>query len=171
LLLAAALRPVHNAGMESHEVLREALKVTSAKQVASDMNLSLSLVYKWAEPPVPDAPAHNPLDRIDQVIQSTGDARILQWLCERSGGFFIQNPKARHPRPDYLIPATNEIVQEFADLLAVVAAAASDNTINPAEASRIRVRWEQLKGVTETFVRSCESGNFAGLRPPAGDHA
>ena len=165
------MRPVQNARMESHEVLREALKATSAKQIASDMNLSLSLVYKWTEAPAPDAASHNPLDRIDQLIQSTRDRRILQWLCERSGGFFIRNPKARHPHPDDLIPATNEIVQEFADLLAVVASSASDNAINAAEASRIRARWEQLKGVTETFVRSCESGNFAGLRPPAGDHA
>ena len=43
--------------------------------------------------------------------------------------------------------------------------------INPGEAAKIRARWEQLKGATETFVRSCEGGNFAGLRPEEGDHA
>jgi len=32
--------------MESHEILREALQKTSAKQVAADLNLSLSLIYK-----------------------------------------------------------------------------------------------------------------------------
>ncbi|HAA05145.1 MAG TPA: hypothetical protein DCE18_17505, partial [Syntrophobacteraceae bacterium] len=45
--------------------------------------------------------------------------------CQRAGGFFIRNPKTINPHPSYLIPATNEIVQEFADLLAVVAAAAA----------------------------------------------
>lgn len=153
--------------MESHEVLRETLKAASAKQVAADMNLSLSLVYKWAEQPTADSPASNPLDRIDQLLRCTRDVRILQWLCERSGGFFIRNPEACHPHPSHLIPATNQVVQEFADLLAVIAAASSDNAITQAEARKIRSRWEQLKGATETFVRSCESGNFGDLPPKA----
>ena len=112
-------------------------------------------------------PASNPLDRIDQLLRCTRDVRILQWLCERSGGFFIRNPESCHPHPSHLIPATNQVVQEFADLHAVIAAAASDNTITAAEARKIRSRWEQLKGATETFVRSCESGNFGDLPPKA----
>ncbi len=34
--------------MESHELLKEVLKKTSAKQIAAEMSLSLSLIYKWA---------------------------------------------------------------------------------------------------------------------------
>ena len=152
--------------MRSHEVLREVLKSTSAKQISSDLNLSLSLIYKWAETPDPEAlsQSYNPLDRVDQLFQSTRDLRLIHWICERSGGFFIRNPKTTHSHPDYLIPATNQIVQEFADLLAVVASAAADNSITPAEAKKIRGRWEQLKTVTETFVHCCESGNFNDLR-------
>lgn len=152
--------------MRSHEVLREVLKSTSAKQISSDLNLSLSLIYKWAETPDPEAlsQSYNPLDRVDQLFQSTRDLRLIHWICERSGGFFIRNPKTTHSHPDYLIPATNQIVQEFADLLAVVASAAADNTITPAEAKKIRARWEQLKTVTETFVHCCESGNFNDLK-------
>ena len=66
--------------------------------------------------------------------------------------------------PSYLIPATNEIVQEFADLLAVVAAAAADNQITQKESQQIRARWEELKSVTETFVACCEEGNFRPLK-------
>ena len=66
--------------------------------------------------------------------------------------------------PDFLIPATNEIVQEFADLLAVVAQAAADNRISPAESRKIRARWEELKSVTETFVHCCEQGNFQPIK-------
>ena len=36
--------------MQSHELLREVLQKTSAKQVAADLGLSLSMIYKWAEP-------------------------------------------------------------------------------------------------------------------------
>ena len=67
------------------------------------------------------------------------------------------------------MPATNQIVQEFADLLAVIATAATDNQITKPESKNIRARWEELKCVTEGFVRCCEEGNFTAIRkePPA----
>ena len=151
--------------MQSHELLREVFQKTSAKQVAADLGLSLSMIYKWAEPDEGDGSGSvNPLDRVEALIRSTSDPRLVQWICQRAGGFFIQNPKTTKPHPDYLIPATNEIVQEFADLLAVIAGAAADNQITPPEAKKIRARWEELKTVTETFVACCEEGNFAALR-------
>lgn len=150
--------------MQSHDVLREVLKSTSAKQIAADLNLSLSLIYKWTEPPSPDAPNSNPLDRVEQLYKSTEDLRLIHWICQKAGGFFIKNPHVHHAHPEFLIPATNEIVQEFADLLAVIATSAADNHINEAEAKKIRARWEQLKTVTETFVSCCEKGNFRPLR-------
>jgi hypothetical protein len=151
--------------MQSHELLREVIQKTSAKQVSSDLNLSLSMIYKWAEADEGDGSgAVNPLDRIEQLIRSTNDRRLVQWICEKAGGFFILNPKTNQPHPDFLIPATNEIVQEFADLLAVIAMAAADNQITPKEAKNIRGRWEELKSVTEGFVACCEQGNFAELK-------
>lgn len=152
--------------MQSHEVLKEVLKQTSAKQIASDMGLSLSLIYKWTEAPAEDAGsgASNPLDRIDQLLKSTGDRRIAQWVCERAGGFFIANPDHQTAHAYSLIPVTNEIVQEFADMLAVIAIAASDSMVTKEEAKQIRRRWEELKSVTEGFVHAAERGNFAALK-------
>jgi transposase len=148
--------------MQSHELLREVFHDGSAKQVAADLGLSLSMVYKWAEPRETDtgSGSTNPLDRVEALIDSTKDARIAQWVCQRAGGFFIKNPKAQWPHPYQVIPATNQIVQEFADMLGVIAEAAGDNHINKAEAKAIRARWEELKSVTEGFVRCCEEGNF-----------
>jgi len=157
--------------MHSHEILREVFQQCSPKQVASELGLSLSMIYKWAEPA--DATAGsgctNPLDRIDALLRCTNDRRLVQWVCQRAGGFFILNPKTTKPHPSFLIPATNEIVQEFADLLAVIATAAADNQISRKEAQQIRARWEELKSVTETFVACCEQGNFSLLKekPPA----
>jgi len=158
--------------MQSHELLREVFKTKSPKQIAEDVGLSVSVVYKWAEPPGNPTAHHseatarpggsgitNPLDRIEALLQSTGDRRIAQWVCQRAGGFFIQNPK-HIPEPHYLIPATNQIVQEFADLLHVIAKAAHDNEVTSGEAKQIRARWEELKSVTEGFVAACEQGNF-----------
>jgi len=147
--------------MQSHELLKEVLKKNSAKQIAAEMALSISLIYKWAEIPPDDSGhgANNPLDRIEQLLRITGDRRIAQWVCERAGGFFITNPEAG-PHPHALIPATNSIVQEFADMLQVIASAAADQKITANEATSIRARWEELKTVTEGFVRSAESGKF-----------
>lgn len=154
--------------MQSHELLKEVLKKTSAKQISADMGLSLSLIYKWAEPPEDGtgSGANNPLDRIDQLLRITNDPKIAQWVCERAGGFFITNPKHR-PHDYSLIPSTNTIVQEFADMLGVIAVAAADNHISPAEAKAIRRRWEDLKSVTEGFVHHSEEGNFAAIKQEA----
>lgn len=150
--------------MQSHELLREIFQKTSAKQIASDLNLSLSMIYKWAEPDESGGSgAANPLDRIEALIRTTNDPRIVQWICQRAGGFFIQNPKTHHAHPHFLIPATNEILQEFADLLEVIANAAADNQISEKEAKSIRARWEELKSVTESFVACCEAGNFRAI--------
>ena len=62
-----------------------------------------------------------------------------------------------------LVPATNDIVQQFANMLGVIAAAASDQEITETEAKHIRAQWEGLKSVTEGFVQAAEGGNFSGL--------
>ena len=153
--------------MQAHEVMREVLKKTSAKQIAADMNLSLSLIYKWAEPPEDESGsgANSPLDRVGQLIRITNDARIAQWVCEQADGFFIRNPHVQ-PTTDTL-RATNDIVQEFADMLATIATAAADHAISKDEAKTIRRRWEELKSVTEGFVKAAESGNYGPLKAPA----
>ncbi|HUL51289.1 MAG TPA: phage regulatory CII family protein [Candidatus Nitrosotalea sp.] len=155
--------------MESHELLREVLQKSSAKHIAAELGLSLSMIYKWSEPDDgTGSGAANPLDRIDALVRCTNDTHIVHWLCERAGGFFIKNPKATWPHPIHLMPATNEIVQEFADLLAVIATAATDNQISKQEARTIRARWEELKSVTEGFVQCCEEGNFQPIKHAAG---
>ena len=153
--------------MHSHEVMREVLKKTSAKQIAAGMRLSLSLIYKWAEKPEDESGsgAGSPLDRVGELIRITGDARVAQWVCEQAGGFYIRNPKnLAVDQP--LIPITNDIVHEFADMLASIATSAADSVITKGESQKIRARWEELKTVTEGFVAACESGNFGAINMP-----
>lgn len=152
--------------MQSYEILREVFQQCSPKQVAADLGLSLSMIYKWAEPPDPSSGSGstNPLDRVEMLLKCTNDMRLVQWICQKAGGFFIANPTKNRPHPSFLIPATNQIVQEFADLLAVIATAAKDNQICNKEAESIRARWEDLKRVTETFVSCCEEGSFGPIR-------
>ncbi len=151
--------------MHAHEVMKEVLKQTSAKQIAGDMGLSLSLIYKWAEPNDGEVAgaASSPLDRVGQLIRFTHDTRIAQWVCEQADGFYIRNPH-NLPPTEMLMPATNDILQEFADMLATIARASADNAISQDEAKTIRRRWEELKSVTESFVKAAESGAF-GVKP------
>ena len=147
--------------MKSHELMREVIQRANPKLVADALGVSVSMVYKWAEPTAGQGSgAVNPLDRVEALIQSTGDPRLAQWVCERSDGFFVPNPSVAKPRTYAVIPATNKIVQEFAGMLSVIASAALDNDINPQEAERIRGEWEGLKRVTESFVKACEEGDF-----------
>ena len=152
--------------MESHELLREVFDRKAPKEVSADLELSTSMIYKWAQPSNNEGGIENPLDRVEALYQSTGDPRLIQWICQRAGGFFILNPQ-NTPHPHFLIPATNEIVQEFADLLQVIALAAADNQITPEEAKQIRARWEELKSATEGFVVCSEQGNFGPMKKEA----
>lgn len=153
--------------MESHEVMKEVLKKTSAKQIAADMGLSLSLIYKWAELPEDDSGSGtgSPLDRVGQLIRISKDTRVAQWVCEQADGFYIRNPHNLPPNQP-LIPLTNGIVQEFADMLATIAISSADSVITKEEAKKIRGRWEDLKTVTEGFVRAAEIGNFGAKVEP-----
>jgi hypothetical protein len=159
--------------MEPHELMKEVLKRTSAKQIAADLGLSLSLIYKWTEEPMKEGgTSGSPLDRIRDLVRTTHDPAIPQWICEQAGGFFIRNPRNLPPnRP--LIPLTNDIVQEFADMLATIAQSSADSVITKDEARKIRARWEELKSVTEGFVHAAEEGTFNAdkLKPEAGKPA
>src|SRR5690348_8105865 len=67
----------HSYAMQSHELLREVFQKASAKQAASELGLSLSMIYKWAESPgqASGSGTANPLDRIEALHRCTGDLR------------------------------------------------------------------------------------------------
>jgi hypothetical protein len=151
--------------MESHEVLRQALRKTTPKAVASDLGISLSLVYKWAEKPTDDGSgSKNPLDRLLQIIDLSGDTGIVEWLCRQQNGHFVKNPEVNGHQIDHVLPATQEIIGQFSDLLNEISDAADDHSVTAAEADEIRQCWDKLKSYAEAFVRSCEAGDFKTMR-------
>lgn len=136
------------------------------KFIAGKLKVSPQLYHKWM---LPTGVAHdgrvNPPERVKQITQVTGDPQLVQWLCEQAGGYFVANA-APASLPAGLLPAENQTVREFGDLIAVVSVSAGDNCITAAEAADIRARWEQLKSVTEGFVRDCERGHFLNRQSP-----
>lgn len=147
--------------MKSHEVLKQAFDKSSPKAIASELGVSLSLVYKWAqEQSESGSGSRNPLDRLLEIVESTGHIQLIEWLCERTGGYYVKNPDSICDGSYQVLPATNEIVGQFSGLLARISQAALDNSITPDEAEDIRQSWDKLKSYAEGFVCCCEEGNF-----------
>jgi hypothetical protein len=155
--------------VESHTIIRAALERVSAKQVSQSLGVSLSTVYKWGEPPEENRGSGmtNPLDRAADLIRALSDPALIKWLCHGSGGFFVHNPRTRGDAPG-LVPATNNIIQQFADLLGAISQGAADHRITPQETKVIRRQWDELKTITEHFVRACEDGDYDTLRRELG---
>ena len=160
--------------MKSYDVIREAVDEPGVKAVAAALKVSPALVYKWCEPPAdegdPDqSGAKNPLDRVREMYTLTRDIRLVRWLCNQAGGFYVTNPAvpAGHRKDGSAVVAggvftsSQTMVREFSELLdAVTSSAGDDAVIEPAEADLIRGKWEDLKACVEAFVVDCERGTY-----------
>lgn len=152
--------------MRSDEILKAAADKIGVKALAAKLKLSPALVYKWCQPHDPDDPdasgALNPLDRLAEIVEATGDVEVVNWLCNRAGGFFVPDAEvdSRRMGADLLVGA-QQLVKEFSDMLEEVSRSiADDGTIDQPEAVKIRRHWEMLKRVAESFVLSSEAGLF-----------
>ena len=142
-------------------MLRIAFKETSPKVVASELGVSLSLIYKWAQNQSElGSGSRNPIDRLVNIFELTGHHGIIEHIAERCDGYFVRNPESHCTKGFQYLPATNEIVSQFSHLLTRISSAALDNSITTDEADEIRKVWDQLKGYAEGFVRCCEEGDF-----------
>jgi hypothetical protein len=153
--------------MESWDVLREATEEVGVKAIAAKLGLSTALVYKWCqEPPSRDPQASgalNPLDRVKVLYELTRDPRLINWLCQAAGGFFVPNPSPEPTRLDeQLLGVTQRVVEDFGQLLSEISRSIeNDGLITRLEADRIRRSWEHLKSQAERFVVACEKGLYA----------
>jgi len=154
--------------MKSHEVLKQVIEAVGTKQVASDLKVSSSLVYKWCSEPLDDdgerdpSGARNPLDRVIQMCESTGDRRSIEWLCQQVGGYFVESPEVDLSEvPSECIRHTQSLLADFSSLLQVISESiANEGRIDTRESRQIRWRWQQLQSQGEAFVRGCEGGLF-----------
>ena len=101
--------------MKSHEILKRCMGSVGVKSISADMNLSASLLYKWCHPKDhPDSPgADNPLDRLQRIVELTGDHGPVKWLCEQNNDYFIENSALESQSDIPLINVTRGILKEF----------------------------------------------------------
>ncbi len=152
--------------MKSCEILKTAADTIGVKALAAKLNLSPALVYKWCQDSNKEDPdssgARNPLDRLAEIVQATGDERVVNWLCHEAGGFFVHNPRAHGgDNETELLRRTQALVKEFSELLSTVTRSIEDDgQIEDKEADLIRREWETLKTTAESFVVACETGFY-----------
>jgi regulatory protein CII len=152
--------------VKSHDVMREAAEKVGVKALAAKLNLSTAMVYKWCQEAAKDDPAssgaRNPLDRMKEIFDITQDPKLINWLCNSAGGFFVQNPATPMGSPEgQLLGTTQRVVEDFGELLTAVSSSIeNDGQILPEEADRIRQVWESLKTEAERFVVACERGIY-----------
>jgi len=126
--------------------------------VARSLGISASLLYKWREPADQGSGQPNPLHRTAQLIQATGDTRIVDWLAQKAGGHFT--PAEAAAPAAALDQAANGLVREFGLLIAELAEASADQRMTPDETQRLRESWNRIRQRTEAFVRRCETGEY-----------
>lgn len=144
--------------------MREAVGDTSVKEVANEMGVSSSLIYKWCQEKGEDASgADNPLDRLLRFCEVTSSELPIQWLCEQVNAYYVENIRPGDPSDGELrvLDMTQRILKEFTDMLDTVSHSISnDGIVDKHEATLIRKEWEDLKRVGELFVLGCEMGQY-----------
>jgi hypothetical protein len=154
--------------MKSYEVIRQAVDEPGVKAVAAALKVSPALVYKWCEAPAEkedpeQSGAKNPLDRVREMFELTKDIRLVRWLCNCAGGFFVSNPvpELRKSLDETIFGETRAMVRDFSELLdEITESIEDDSAIDLGEADQIRQKWEDLKAVAERFVVGCEKGHY-----------
>lgn len=150
--------------MESYEVIRRAVNTIGVKAVAPKMRLSAALIYKWCQEPSSEDHAdasgsRNPLDRVKQLYELTGDVALIGWLCRQAGGYLVKNPEHTDSVDRTILNGTQRMIKEFSEVLGAVAESVTDGDgVDSQEAKRIRSEWEELKCLAESFVVACERG-------------
>ena len=92
----------------------------------------------------------------------TKDIRLIRWLCNSAGGFFVSNPvpELRKSLDETIFGETRAMVRDFSELLDEITESIEDDArIDAGEADQIRQKWEDLKAVGERFVIGCEKGH------------
>ncbi|MCA8946150.1 MAG: hypothetical protein KDB29_07985, partial [Planctomycetes bacterium] len=145
---------------------KQAVDRAGPKRVARALDVSLSLVYKWTQPPRtkknPAASgARNPLDKLVTIFHLSEDIEVIQFLCRIARGYYTSNPMLQGKVGHSFVTATVGALNEFADLMQLAEKSLTDDgRIDESEAKNLRKDWDRLKGRLEHFIVACEEGAY-----------
>lgn len=156
---------------DTHRILKQAVDRAGPKRISRALDVSLSLVYKWTQPPRtkknPAASgARNPLDKLVTIFHLSEDIELVQFLCRTARGYYTTNPDHQGKAGHSFVTATVTALNDFADLMQMAEKSLTDDgKIDEEEAKKLRKNWDRLKGRLEHFIVSCEEGAYDMSRP------
>jgi hypothetical protein len=156
---------------DTHRILKQAVDRAGPKRISRALDVSLSLVYKWTQPPRtkknPGASgARNPLDKLVTIFHLSEDIELVQFLCRVARGYYTTNPAQQGRAGHSFVTATVTALNDFADLMQMAEKSLTDDgKIDEEEARKLRKNWDRLKGRLEHFIVSCEEGAYDMSRP------
>jgi hypothetical protein len=151
---------------DTHGILKQAVDRAGPKRVSRALDVSLSLVYKWTQPPRtkknPNASgARNPLDKLLTIYHLSQDLEVIHFLCRVARGYYTANPQLDGKAALTFVSATVSALNDFADLMHHAEKSLTDDgEIDDDEARKLRKMWDKLKGRLEHFIVGCEEGRF-----------
>ncbi len=149
--------------MKSNELLEDVFKKHEAKDLTGSQKLALITLNKWVHPDGEmSVGTLNALERVALLIDETGDERIPQWICDRANGVFVHHSLVSGDVLADLLPAEQQTVNGFKELLLAISKPMKNLNISPDESQNIRQRWEELKTAMDHFVVCCEKEDYAG---------
>jgi hypothetical protein len=151
---------------DTHRILKQSVDRAGPKRVARALDVSLSLVYKWTQPPRtkknPGASgARNPLDKLVTIYHLSEDLELIQFMCRIARGYYTTNPPLEGQAGHSFVTATVSALNDFADLMHLAEKSLTDDgVIDEGEAKKLRKNWDRLKGRLEHFIVACEEGAY-----------
>lgn len=129
--------------MTTADLIKNSVSIP-AKEIADDLNLSKELVYKWGQ-----GSQRNPIDRVEYLMSVCENKDIINYLCQKSDGYFIELPKVEETSSEICANAC----KEFGELLTAMSTALSDGVVDQVEYNRINKEWSDLQNVMHGFLR------------------
>lgn len=129
--------------MKSDEVIKDAVN-GKTKDVADKLGLSPESLYKWMDS---NPKYNNPVKRILKLLDATEDIRIIEYICNKSGGYFVRNTDDLNPKAHI-----NKIYSEMADVIKAIAEGWEDEHLTKNELWKIQVEFSELQSCLTGFL-------------------
>ena len=129
--------------MNTFEILKENITIPK-KDLADKLGMSKESLYKWL-----DGSNKSPLDRIEVILDNSDSSAILDYLCQREGGYYMHT----HSKKVNVSSICAQACKEFGELLAVISNSIEDDVVTRRELSQIQKEWNDLLNLMQSFLR------------------
>jgi hypothetical protein len=145
---------------KSADVFKEVIDIEGAKFTALESNIGQAKLYNWSQGKSGPKYTQNPIEQIIALTQASGSKDLIKYLCEASGGYYVENPKGIASEMD-LLRGSQKVLKKFSMTMGEIAdSIEGDGRICTDEAEKIESIWNRTKTHVQSFVDMCKAGRF-----------